>query len=471
MAVYQSSFKISQDPTYIRYTMESSFKEDYLPLNTNSRSNICAAPLAANIMHRDDYHLGHVGNSITRNEFVDRGSAFYSQQRDAYGNNTKERALRATTFKMFTDPVFRGGISTNSESYRRHPIVAEPSSKPKLSTANAGIAFGDVMKTEIPISDYRKSFTAHAVSRPKFATKEFFISNKGTLAGDRRNPQSMYTTTSQQAHTGKYVEPPPLANIPLLGSNLPQGDREKLAVKSTLHQETFVPLNAKPAKPTSAYNFQETTFRLGSNDQMFNTTSQDAFNPKITDATNKSKSLRFKHIQSSLPGGDLDYQRGRERTSTTTFKSDYPQYLDHTATRAGNTSRHAVSSVRISGEKNQNYFKTEMSSAFIPMRLEKNLMPKQLESSVPLKYYERSDDLPETKDMYRPLPLQVKEKAIHQNVNQQRKTHAKIQDYRLNNYQTIHQSDYKPKRGDRADIVNHRLQYSSVPLHTLNQDV
>lgn len=215
MAVYKSSFTISQDPVYTQYTMKGSSKEDYVPLNANTRSNICAAPLAAQIMHRDDIHLGRIENSITRNEFIDRGNVIYAQQRDAYGNSIKERALRATTFKMFTDPAFNSGISSNMDSYKRHPIIAESSLKSKLSTTHTNIPLGDNTNAEIPISDYRKSFTAHAVNRPKFETKAFFTSNRGTFAGDYRNPSAMYTTTSGSAHDGSYAPPPALVNIPV----------------------------------------------------------------------------------------------------------------------------------------------------------------------------------------------------------------------------------------------------------------
>ena len=215
MAVYKSSFTLSQDPAYTQYTMNSRFREDYPPLNTNTRSNICAAPLAAQIMHRDDIHLGRIGNSITRNEFIDRGNVIYAQQRDAYGNSIKERALRATTFKMFTDPAFNTGISSNMDSYKGHPLVAEPSLKSKLSTTHPNILFGDSINADKPISDYRRSFTAHPISRPKFETKAFFTSNKGTFAGDFRNPSAMYTTTSSKAHDGTYAPPPALVNIPV----------------------------------------------------------------------------------------------------------------------------------------------------------------------------------------------------------------------------------------------------------------
>ncbi|XP_070542152.1 stabilizer of axonemal microtubules 5-like [Ptychodera flava] len=454
-----SHFKIGHDRRLAKSARRrSTFKKDYLPPPINAgRPPASEPPAPADVMHKDQFKtMDDV--SETHTSFQDKG----------YGKVPMCNSLTTTNYKMDADKRIDSFRTTHSLYFTRKPMSK---AKQKDSPMKSYIPDGDREKAAAPVSDYRDKYRGHDTNvvivdrAPCMHT-----GGPATIKGDGRT--HTFTTSSSDEFYGKYL-PVTYIHPDTLGSNIPQGDMEKVVHHNTTQRLSYPkPTVSAPKhydKTDAQQRTQGTNFKLGAANRYnrYDTTAGESYDPKIRESCELKEKPNMG--VSSFPEGDLDPERVLQRISTTTSNvylkkppKDYRNLIVSGAFKR-TASNVTFGEPKLSGD----FYSTTEKDAFPPTSVPlERATSHHYTSDVPMDYYEGEVHQSTT---WNDFPVHLNAPPLSVSKEEQialRESHLTPPLHGERFFDTTHLTSYTPKTTARYHYDSGRLQRSSVPLGT-----
>ncbi|XP_064649535.1 stabilizer of axonemal microtubules 5-like [Lineus longissimus] len=461
-----STFKMCQDPNVIKPAYLSTFKRDYPPHPFGKKSAAAEPPAPAHVMHGDVRFFNR--------QFSETVAEFEKQP--ASGNILKDAhtKLNATNYKMDKDLTkFNSFHTTHSLYFPPHHLKDYSGFKKTVDKPlESFIPQGDKEKAPYPMSDYKDHYQGHDTSKVVvLKAPSMHAGGPPTITGDGRLQQ--FDTTHNDQFDGKWE--PKVATLPApTGTNIPQGDKEKVGTKLTTQQQSY---QANDLSGANSYDkslvmkkLGFTNFRLDDGHDTWNTyesTHGAAYGPM---PANISRSLPAHHRNhSDLPPGDLDARRVMERVSDTTYKFHHgthphlPKPVIESGANKRTKSNVWFGEPRLARTFYDTTVGTEFTPADVPYKYDRSSL--HAPSSIPLDYYGKELTTPTNKSDFK-NPLQGKMIPNHEAVERLRRTNIHPPTgTRI--FSTEHLEQFTPKTTALEKYDAGQLQRSSVPLGTM----
>uniref|UniRef100_A0A3B4U4D7 Si:dkey-13m1.5 n=1 Tax=Seriola dumerili TaxID=41447 RepID=A0A3B4U4D7_SERDU len=267
--------------------------EDFKPCSSKKAEPV-PQPMPAQVDHKD---LRHV------KEYKTEAMVSYHPHSLPQITRTPRWTKLCTNFKMQTDPKEVTFLTTHSEKLQPQPFQAPP------TPIRQSEAIKKIQQVEkLPKSTYKATFNPHRGSPVVKPTVKHLEEGFPTIKGDGRYQSfvSQYNTTFQGAR-GKAAHPV------YKHSSVVMGDPVKIVERETTHTGSF----SWPTTYSPPVVKERLKFKLGnfSKDSWSSTTKQTFCHHKLGDPVVLTKRNRN---SSSLPKGDTDASRNKERMSVTT---------------------------------------------------------------------------------------------------------------------------------------------------------
>ncbi|XP_002738833.1 stabilizer of axonemal microtubules 5-like [Saccoglossus kowalevskii] len=455
-----SHFKIGYDRRLAKSARHRSvFKKDYMaPPIDAGRPPASEPPMPSEVMHRDQTKaMDNV--SETHMVFYDKG----------YGKVPMCNSLTTTNFKIGSDKRIDSFRTTHGLYYTPQPISRVHQ---KENPTKSYIPDGDKGKAAPPVSDYRDKYQGHDTNKVRIEKAPcMHTGGPSTILGDDRT-HTQFSTSSSDEFYGKHLK----VNYPkpdTTGSNIPQGDKEKVFEHHTTQKASFPkPLKSTcvPYEKSDAHRkIQGTNFKFGhtSKYDRYDSTAADSYNPKIR--VNCELAQKPDMGVSSFPEGDLHPERVLQRISTTTSNvyhtappSDYRHFI------ISGADKRTVSNVTFGEPKlSHKFYSTTEKDAFPPTSVSmERAASHHYKSNVPMDYY--GDEVHKA-TTWSDFPVHRSKPAKSKDIMKKLKsTHFEppLHDDRF--FDTTHLTSYTPKSTDKYHYDRGRMQRSSVPLGTFS---
>ncbi|XP_071342818.1 uncharacterized protein [Trachinotus anak] len=282
----------------------TTFKEDFKPCSFKKAEPVYK-PTPAQVHHRDLKHI---------KEYLTEPMVSYHRHPLPQTASIPRWTALLTNFKMQTDPREVTFPTIQSQKLQPQPFQAPPA---PIRQTQAIKRIQQVEKT--PESTNKATFTPHRGSPVVKPTVKHLEEGFPTIKGDgcHRSFVSQYNVTFQGAR-GKAAQ---LVDKP---SSVVMGDPEKIVERETTHTASF----SRPTACSPPVVKERLKFTLGnfSKDSWLSTTKQTFCYHKLGDPVVLT---RRNQNYSSLPKGDTDTTRNKERMSVTTNKVFFSN-LNHT---------------------------------------------------------------------------------------------------------------------------------------------
>ncbi|XP_044217720.1 uncharacterized protein LOC122989106 isoform X1 [Thunnus albacares] len=276
----------------------TSFQEDFQPVFSKKVDPV-SEPIPADVDHKDLRH---------NKEYLTEVKASYQRHPLPQITRAPCRTRFCTNFKMQTDPGEIDYLTTTSQKFRPQPFQPPPTSiRPSL-------AIKKIQQVEkLPESIQKASFPPQHGSPLIKATVKHLAEGFPTIKGDGRHRSfvSQYNNTFQ----GAWSRP---AQPVEKHSSVSIGDPEKIRERETTHAASF----SRPAVCRPPVVKERLKLNLGnfSNDPWSSTARETFCYHKLEDPvvlTRRNRNF------SSVPKGDTDMGRNKERMSVTTNRNSF----------------------------------------------------------------------------------------------------------------------------------------------------
>lgn len=460
-----SHFKISQDPYVTQPSLKSVFKVDYPPWDIHSKPPGAIPPKPAEIFQKDDRYF-NIKASETRKEYEYR----FLEKPAIISDADK---LRGTNFKMDRDKRFNSFQTTHNAEFPPKEMSQYTSAVPTNDKMKSYIPQGDRDKAPEPVSDYKDRFRGidATLHKPKVAIN-MHLSSAPTIQGDNR--QHQFSTTHNDVYRGVTLPRINAFQAPV-GTNIPQGDRNKEVILQTVQQASF---QEHDLSLLNRYNRGQVMGKLQStnfnqrDDRCNNyiSTFKDSYRP-VEGQTEKFEPGRHRN-HSDFPTGDENDCRNAVRANMTTnrFYHGNPPPTKRPNIVYGANKRTKSNVWFGEPEHVTHFYDTTMNDNFpaynvqhVPLKHGGNY-----ESNIPTDYY-KDGDLDFT--TYRTdfmNPDQGKLQCNPAAIENLKETHIRPPQGDQRWFSTEHKEQYTPKSSTKVAIDPGRLQQSSVPIGTLN---
>nr|XP_015221078.1 PREDICTED: uncharacterized protein LOC107079679 isoform X2 [Lepisosteus oculatus] len=292
--------------------MRSTFQRDFRPFGVLPKSSPIPLPKPAEVEHKDVHRI--------REYQMETSRSFTYRPREPLSQVPAWSRL-STNFKMHSDQKHVTFCTTQSEGYQRHPPTPVPNTA-ELATSfrNSHVLSGETLP--LPLSNQQLSFTGHkGTTQPPARPPVRHLGGDPTIFEDRDQGQS-YTTHYQDVFKGSWSSPPQQIEKKC-SSSVAMGDPEKIHETLTTHASSFY------QKDTLRYDvrkeIKKKPLKINFGDYPGHnqaTTASDSYRPLKSDPVVRP---HRNENTSSLPEGDTDAQRNRERMSATSHRLHFSQ--------------------------------------------------------------------------------------------------------------------------------------------------
>jgi len=311
-----NNFTIGHDFSVTQGTLKSVFKKDYLDHDAYGRAEQAKPPRLGDVMHIDDAFNNRVSETSTAFEYRHLKKPVLLD----VGNK-----LRLTNFKMDADKSKVDSFHTTHDHYFQQRVGEDY--RPPTQTQSihgSSIPQGDILRAEVPISDYKYKFSGNDGAKVVRA-KNMHHEGPVTIKGDNR--LSHFTSASRTQFQGDWL--PKLPSLPVPRTqNVPLGDPDKEKTKLSVMQSSFDnysdQLKTHTPFDTGAVSGQLRKTNYKEKDghgvwDNYETTTSSAFPEKNIDPSMKHSAMRHRNA-SDFPDGDRERIRDKERMSLTTAR-------------------------------------------------------------------------------------------------------------------------------------------------------
>ncbi|KAL7397247.1 hypothetical protein ABVT39_019155 [Epinephelus coioides] len=271
------------------------FQEDFQPFSSK-KQEVVPPPIPAQVDHKDLRHI---------KEYLTEARVSYHCHPLPQITRTPPLTALHTNFKMQTDPGEVTFLTTQSQKFQPWPFQHPPTPIRHTETTKK------IQHVEtLPESTSKASFTPHHHCPVVKAASKHLEEGFPTIKGDRRHQRfaSEYNDTFQGAWTraAKPVEKP---------SSVALGDPAKIVERETTHAASFIRPTVCRYRPPVVKEPLKLDLGKFSKDLWLSTTRETFGHHNLGDPV---VVMRRNRNSSSLPKGDTDSRRNKERMSVTT---------------------------------------------------------------------------------------------------------------------------------------------------------
>jgi len=458
-----SHFSISQHNDGTHSSLKSIFKKDYVPWDISHRPPASVPPFPAEVLHRDARFFNEKASETT-NAYPSK-SVPRSAQKDT-------NILRCTNFKMDRDLSKFDSFHTTHSAHYQPPAGGASRHQLSDNPQESFIPQGDPDKAPQPISDYRDRYRGHGVGTP-FKAPSMHQGGPSTITGDGRLHH--FGTTHNNTFNGSSY--PRIHSFPApVGTNIPQGDKDKETTMQTIMQGSFIQHDPSDLKKYDKGGvmgkLQRTNFKQADGHRTWDTylsTMEEHYRPVRTGVSRSAPPNHRNH--SDFPEGDYDTGRNADRFNLTTNRFYHGSVLTPRPNIVSGADKRTKSNVWF-GEPtlDDQFYSTTVDSTFTAL----DIKPKNTErpdlntrSAVPVNYYPNEKHNTTTWSDFQ-NPKQKKMIPNPVGIDELKKSHIDAPLGGVRQFSTEHLDQYTPKRIGRIPIDSGRLQRSTVPLGTLS---